>query len=99
MGPKAMDSVAMQMNIRNNTMEMQDCIKDLYKWESGMHKKEEKLKNSRASQGHTEPAIRGKAATVTKTSDLELNKPAAALRHGTYALSWSHIPLWEAFRM
>lgn len=86
MAQKSMpDPVAMQMNIRNNTMEMQDCIKDLYKWEADMHKKEEQLKKSRAAQPRAqEPAIRGKAPAVTK-SDPELNRPAAALRHGTYA--------------
>jgi hypothetical protein len=83
MTEKGMDSIAMQMNIRNNTMEMQEAIKDLYKWESEMHKKEEQMKKSKGSQRTTEaPPIRGKAPAVRHVCDTEMNKPAPALRQG-----------------
>ena len=85
-----MDAVAMQMNIRNNTIEMQDCIKDLYRWEADMHKKEEQLKKAKASQGHTAaPPIRGKAPPVSATFNPELNQPAVAATAGTNARSCS----------
>lgn len=84
MGQNGVDPVAMQMNIRNNTMEMQECIKDLYKWETEMHKKEAQLKKSRSAQVGAEQApIRGKAPVVTQSNDPELSKPVDALRHGT----------------
>ena len=98
MGQKGMDAVAMQMNIRNNTMEMQDCIKDLYKWEADMHKKEEQLKKAKESQGLTAaPAIRGQAPPVRTTCNPEVKQPAAAAAaaatNGTNSrsCSWLHL--------
>mmetsp|Transcript_34972 Transcript_34972/g.99137 ORF Transcript_34972/g.99137 Transcript_34972/m.99137 type:complete len:483 (-) Transcript_34972:68-1516(-) len=60
-------SMEAQFNIRNNTMELQEYMKDLMSWESSVKKKDKDLKKGRlpgSGDGGGAPAPRGRASAV-----------------------------------
>eukprot|EP00873_Tetraselmis_striata_P015733 jgi/Tetstr1/435997/TSEL_024878.t1 len=82
---KNFNSLQAQFNIRNNTMEMQDYLKDLHSWESDVKKKDKELRKGRGrgepEGGGAPPGPRGRAAShaAVAPAPAHLQAPAAQL--------------------
>lgn len=82
---KNFNSLQAQFNIRNNTMEMQDYLKDLHSWESDVKKKDKELRKGRGrgepGGGGAPPGPRGRAAShaAVAPAPAHLQAPAAQL--------------------
>lgn len=71
-----------QFQIRQNAMEMQSYMKELFDWESDMKKKEKKLLKEQLSANGSDPlapapAVRGRADSQVGDAPANLQKPAA----------------------
>eukprot|EP00873_Tetraselmis_striata_P018996 jgi/Tetstr1/439260/TSEL_027702.t1 len=82
---KNFNSLQAQFNIRNNTMEMQEYLKDLHSWESDVKKKDKELRKGRGrgepGGGGAPPGPRGRAAShaAVAPAPAHLQAPAAQL--------------------